>query len=227
MNNKVIVPPRERPRQCIREMLRVSWRAPSTDRVEENLCDGENQTNCKTKPCEKGVAGIRTGRRVLLAGGRSVRIVGADRGHTVPEYLSASGNHPRRGRTLRCELGDILRLRQRKHGEAAGWSAAGLVGRLPVRRLPVRRLRLARLRRLRRLRRLLLLVGTLPSLLRARVPTTSKDMICRGRVWLDPANTCLRLSLPTRKHIATPPKPAANGWLAGRDDGAQPKRIAA
>jgi hypothetical protein len=73
---------------------------------------------------------------------------------------------------------------------------------LPVRRLPVRRrLRLARLRRLRRLWRLLLVLGTLPArLLRARVPTTSKDMICRGRVWLDPANTCLRMSLPTPKH---------------------------
>jgi hypothetical protein len=194
----------------------------STDRVEENLCDGENQTNCKTKPCKKGVAGIRIGRRVLLAGGRSIRI-GADRGHTVPEYLSASGNHPRRGRTLRCELGDVLRLRQRKHGKAAGWSATGLVGWLPVRRLPVRRLRLARLRRLRRLWRLLLLVGTLPRLLRPRVPTTSKDMICRGRVLLDPASTCLQMSPLCRcrrrpaKNIATPPKLAApGGWLAGR-----------
>jgi hypothetical protein len=79
-----------------------------------------------------------------------------------------------------------------------------------MRRLPVRRrLRLARLRRLWRLRRLLLVVGTLPSLLRARVPTTSKDMICHGRVWLDPATTCLPMSLTTPKHIATPPKPAA------------------
>ena len=57
-----------------------------------------------------------------------------------------------------------------------------------------RRLCLARLRWLRRLRRLLLVVGTLPPLLRARVPTTSKDMICHGRVWLDPANTSLRIA---------------------------------
>jgi hypothetical protein len=59
---------------------------------------------------------------------------------------------------------------------------------LPLRTL---RMRLARLRGLWRLRRLLLLVGTLPPLLRARVPTTSKDMICLGRVSLDPASICL------------------------------------
>jgi hypothetical protein len=179
----------------------------STDRVEENLCDGENQTNCKTKPCEKGVADIRTGWRVVLAGGRSIRVVSTDRGYTVPEYLSASGNLPRRGRTLRREPGDVLRLRQGKCREAAGRPAIGLVALRLRRRL--RRMRLARLRRLRGLRRLLLVVGTLPPLLRARVPTPSKDMICRGRVLLDPASTCLRTSLTTRKHIATPPQPLA------------------
>ena len=177
----------------------------STDRVEENLCDGEDEANCKTKPREKGATGSRTGRRVVLAGGRSVRI-GADSGYTVPEYLSASGSIPRRGRALRRQLGDVLCLRQRERRKAAPWPASGLV-ELWLRRLPLWRLwlRLAQLRRL-RLRRLLLLVGTLPPLLRARVPTASKDMICHGRVALDPASTYLLMAPTQCRRVAALPQ---------------------
>jgi hypothetical protein len=69
------------------------------------------------------------------------------------------------------------------------------------------RMRLARLRRL-RMRRLLLHVGTLPPLLGARVPIASKDMICRGRVALDPASTYLLMALPNAgasRHRRKPP----------------------
>jgi hypothetical protein len=61
------------------------------------------------------------------------------------------------------------------------------------------RMRLARLRRLRRLRRLLLLDWTLPRLLgRERVPTTSIDMSCHGRVLLDPASFAFVIALAAR-----------------------------
>ena len=64
-----------------------------------------------------------------------------------------------------------------------------------LRRLPMRlrRLRLARLRRLRWMRRLrpvLLVLGTVPSLLRRNhVPTTLTDISGHGRVLLDPARS--------------------------------------
>jgi hypothetical protein len=163
------------------------------------LYDGAKEAIYEANASEEGPPGTRNRRGVLFVGRRSDRISErADSRYTVPEYLSASRNLPRRGRTLRRQLGDILRLRQGRHREDTGRPAIGLVAmRRLRRRMPMRRLCLERLWRMRRLWRLLLLNWTLPRLLRRdHVPTTSIDTNCYGRVLFDPAHSAFFYDLP-------------------------------
>lgn len=164
------------------------------------LYDGAKEAIYEAKASEEGPPGIGNRRGVLFVGRRSDRISErANSRYTVPEYLSPSRNLPRRGRALRRQPCDVLRLRQGKHREASGRPANGLVALRRLRRLPMRRLRLARLRRLRRLW-LLLVSWTLPRLLRRHhVPTTSKDISCYGRVSLDPAHSAFSCDLPVSR----------------------------
>jgi hypothetical protein len=155
--------------------------------------DGAKEAIYEAKASEEGPPGTRNRRGVLFVGRRSDRISErADSRFTVPEYLSASRNLPRRGRALRRQPCHILCLRQGRHRQDTGRPAIGLVAmRRLRRRMPMRRLCLERLWRMRRLWRLLLVNRTLPRLLRQeRAPPTSKDT-GYGRALIDPVKPVL------------------------------------
>src|SRR5580704_1833817 len=129
------------------------------------LYDGAKEAIYEAKASEEGPPGTRNRRGVLFVGRRSGRISErADSRYTVPEYLCASRNLPRRGRALRRQPCHILCLRQGRHREDTGRPAIGLVALRRLRwRMPMRRLCLERLWRM---WRLLLLNWTLLRLLR-------------------------------------------------------------